>query len=252
MDTGSGETVKARIEEIDGEELDKNLVGLIAGVVVGLITLLIIWLFVKRKSLGREVMICGVSDSGKTMLISGLVANKRVETYTSMMENKLEFLPSPNSKPLSLVDIPGHERLRVAAADKWVASARGMIFVVDCGTITKQVRDVAEYLHALLSNPTFHSNRAPVLVVCNKQDHSLAKSASVVRSALEKEIDKVRVSRSNQLEGQEGSSSGGVMLGKQGKAFQFSDLRQDFQFLEVTATEPESLKSVAQWLKVIA
>ena len=58
-------------------------------------------------------------DSGKTTLISGLVANKRVETYTSMIENKLEFTPSPNSKPVSLVDIPGHERLRGAAVDKY-------------------------------------------------------------------------------------------------------------------------------------
>ena len=39
-----------------------------------------------------EVLICGVCDSGKTTLISGLVANKRVETYTSMIENKLEFI----------------------------------------------------------------------------------------------------------------------------------------------------------------
>jgi len=236
----------------DSDGLDKNLMGLLAGVAVGLLTLLLIWIFVKRKSLGREVLICGVCDSGKTSLISGLVAAKRVETYTSMIENKFSYTPSNGGKPLSLVDIPGHERIRGAAVDRWAAGARAIIFVVDSGTVTKQVRDVAEFLHSLLSHPTLHSNRPRVLVLCNKQDLSLAKSAQVVRTAMEKEIDKVRVSRSHQLEGQEGELRQGVALGKAGKAFTFSDIRQDLQFIEASTLDLDSLQPVASWLKEIS
>lgn len=49
-------------------------------------------------------------------------------------------------KSLTLYDLPGHERIRYAAFEKVKKLARGVIFVVDSGTIQKDVRDVAEWV----------------------------------------------------------------------------------------------------------
>ena len=96
--------------------------------------------------------------------------------------------------------------------DTFSSSARGVVFVVDSGTVTKQVRDqsdggswsrdhvltsdwqvrdVAEYLHFLLTNRNILGNAPPVLIVCNKQDSGMAKGKGAVQTLLEKEIEKV-------------------------------------------------------------
>ena len=54
-----------------------------------------------------------------------------------------------------------------------------------------QVRDVAEYLHFLLTNRNILGNAPPVLIVCNKQDSGMAKGKGAVQTLLEKEIEKV-------------------------------------------------------------
>ena len=43
--------------------------------------------------------------------------------------------------------------------DQFSGSARAVVFVVDSNTVSKQVRDVAEYLHFLLTNKNINSNR---------------------------------------------------------------------------------------------
>merc|ERR1712142_1447051 len=94
-------------EEMKDQVLDKdaNTIGILMGAVVGLITLLILFVWTRRKSLGRDVLICGVCDSGKTTLLSQLVVGKPVETYTSMVHNvfPLAVLGKPS---LKLVDVP--------------------------------------------------------------------------------------------------------------------------------------------------
>ena len=134
--------------------------------------------------------------------------------------------------------------------DEFSGSARALVFVVDSNTVSKQVRDVAEYLHFLLSNKNINSNRwgrvkvdsfhkfcscyqgtqkahtvysffilrekverflviapdislcfsPPLLIVCNKQDSGMAKSAAAVQALLEKEIEKVF--KNEQMSGQ--------------------------------------------------
>ena len=71
------------------------------------------------------------------------------------------------------------------------SSTRAMVFVVDSNTVSKQIRDVAEYLHFLLTDKNIINNRPSLLILCNKQDSGLAKSSSAVQALLEKEIEKV-------------------------------------------------------------
>lgn len=106
------------------------------------------------------MLLCGISDSGKTTLLSQLVAGKTVQTYTSMQHNSFPYTVDQSSgKVVALVDVPGSDRVRGQVVDKFSGSARAIVFVVDSNTVTKQVRDVAEYLHFLLTNANIKNNR---------------------------------------------------------------------------------------------
>jgi len=250
---------EARVPPVDSNEdlknivggMDPNVYGLIVGVIVGFITLLLIWCWASKKRLGRELLICGTSDSGKTTLFGQLVAGKPIETYTSMIENKQTW-SEEGIKSIELVDVPGNERIRGEVLDRYGPGARGILFVVDSCTVTKQVRDVAEFLHSILSLPSVAANSPPVLVLCNKQDLDLAKSSQIIKTALEKELDKVRVSRSNELAGLDGSSNQAVFIGKEGKPFSFSDLRARVEFCEGSSQDVDSLAPVIRWMKSVA
>jgi len=240
-------------EEIKDQILkdESNTIGIAIGLLVGLITLIVLFIWRRRKSLGRDVLICGVCDSGKTTLLAQLVVGKPMETYTSMVHNvfPLEVLGKPS---LNLIDVPGHERIRGGVVEQFSTSARALVFMVDSNTVAKQVRDVAEYLHSILANKTIYMNSPPLVVMCNKQDGGLAKTAQSVQALLEKELEKVRVTSSHQLEGLEGETSSAVFLGKEGKSFEFKDLPCHVTFLEGTATELDSLVGVKEWLVSIA
>ena len=88
----------------------------------------------------------------------------------------------------------------------------------------------------------------PLLILCNKQDADLAKDSSAVQNLLEKEIEKVRKTRSNQLAGIEGEDSGVIYIGKEGKTFEFRDLPADVQFEESSALDLETLAGVKNWI----
>lgn len=45
---------------------------------------------------------------------------------------------------LSILPCVGHERLRPQTLENYAGTARGVIFVVDSSTITKEIKDVAE------------------------------------------------------------------------------------------------------------
>ena len=86
-------------------------------------------------------------------------------------------LPVENKAAVELVDVPGSDRVRgqvktysnfclskcsiiyAQVIDEFSGSARAVVFVVDSNTVSKQVRDVAEFLHFLLTNKNINSNR---------------------------------------------------------------------------------------------
>jgi signal recognition particle receptor subunit beta len=228
-----------------------NTIPILVGVAVGVLTLLLIYLFTKRRSLGRDVLITGICDSGKTTILSQLVSGKTRQTYTSMNHNRFS-LPVDSKAAVELVDVPGSDRVRGQVIDEFSGSARAVVFVVDSNTVSKQVRDVAEYLHFLLTNKNIHSNSPPLLIVCNKQDSGMAKSSGAVQALLEKEIEKVRMTRSNQLAGTQNESRDSTFLGKEGKTFELRDLGCKVDFEEASALELDSLKGVRQWISDIA
>ncbi|VDP91898.1 unnamed protein product [Echinostoma caproni] len=94
------------------------------------------------------VLLLGICESGKTAIFSSLTNGKCLPSYTSLKEN-----------------IGTLER--------------------DADT---ELKDVAEFLYNILTDPHISGSGTHILIACNKQDSSSAKGCAVVRSLLEKEL----------------------------------------------------------------
>jgi len=230
---------------------DPQTLGLIVAAFIGLVTLFLVFFLSKKRKFGRGILICGSCDSGKTTLLGQLLHDKPIETYTSMKENT-GVLSLPGKKPVNIVDVPGHERIRENILDQFAGSARGIVFVIDSNTISKQIRDTTEYLFNILSKPVIYAASPRILIACNKQDLGLAKGAAAIQGLLEKELTALRISHSNRLEGTDGEGVDHVFLGKPGKDFLFQDLSMKVDFAEISAQQTETLDKLKDWIVSVA
>ncbi|KAM1177849.1 hypothetical protein ACFX13_017552 [Malus domestica] len=132
--------------------------------------------FLLLLGLNAQKLISGHSGSGKTVLFYQLRdGSSHQGTVTSMEPNDGYFvLHSENSKggkenPVHLIDVPGHSRLR-AQLDDFLPQAAGIATVV--------------------------RKKIPVLILYIKTDKVTAHIKEFIRKQLEKEIEKLRASRS--------------------------------------------------------
>ncbi|XP_032672684.1 signal recognition particle receptor subunit beta [Odontomachus brunneus] len=232
---------------------NSQLLGILVAVFAIIITLVLFVFWRKRKSAGQGILLTGLSDTGKTLIYARLICSKFVKTYTSVKENIGDITINDNS--LRIVDIPGDERLRSKYFDKYKSSAKGLVYVIDSVTIQKEIRDVAEYLYNLLSDPCIQKN-IPVLILCNKQDQVMAKGCAVIKTLLEKEMNLLRMTKTSQLETTDASLVN-VFLGKQGKDFEFSHLDSQIDFANSYAfnKDPQTaidIEELNKWLQKVA
>lgn len=235
------------------DNADSQLMGILVAIFAIIITLVLFAIWRRRKSVGQNIILTGLSDSGKTLIYARLISSKFVQTHTSAKENIGDVVI--NTKTVKIVDIPGDERLHYKFFEKYKLTAKGIVYVIDSVTVQKNIRDVAEYLYNLLSGINEHRN-IPVLVLCNKQDQTMAKGCSVIKSLLEKEMNLLRLTKSNQLEATDASSVQ-VFLGKPGKDFEFDHLNSKVEFAESSAfaEDPETpiqLEQLQAWLQKTA
>ncbi|XP_046850440.1 signal recognition particle receptor subunit beta-like [Xenia sp. Carnegie-2017] len=203
----------------------------------------------------NTIILVGLSDAGKTLLFTRLYYGTFVETHTSIKENKGPYSSKQmkDGKLLELVDIPGNEKLRSKFTDKFKDSARGIIFVVDSANIIRELHAVAECLFDILSNKTFNKISPKVLVACNKQDLTTAKSMNVIKSQLAKEINTLRKTRAAAVRALDEKSVNcdEVFVGQKGKDFSFEDIRSmKVDFIECSAkgNDENDLKDLQLWL----
>lgn len=218
--------------------------------IVLIFTLVFWWLFSRRRHQRRSVLLTGLSDSGKTLLFVRMAYSQYRQTFTSMKENVEDY--AVGSKTLKLVDLPGQERLRNKFFDQYKSSAKGIVYVVDSETVQKEIRDVAEYLYTILSDPTVQSNSPPVLILCNKQDLPLAKGSQVIKGLLEKELNLVRVTKSSQPQSA-APAAPRAGLGAAGTPFEFSQLSSKVEVVEGSANAddddaPAQLSALQEWI----
>lgn len=213
------------------------VIGLIVALAVIVITFVFLKYFLTSKTVRSSVLLIGLCDSGKTLIFSRLVSGHFKKTQTSITDSSAPYkAKNDKGSTWTLIDLPGHDSLRPQYVEKFKSAARAIVFVVDSAIFQKEVRDVAEFLYFLLTDSVVSRTAPNLLVACNKQDITMAKSAKLIQQQLEKELNTLRVTRSAALSSQDGSvGGGGVHLGKRGKDFEFSQLPMKVEFVECSA-----------------
>lgn len=172
----------------------------------------------RQKSRGKptHIVLVGPCGAGKTSLYHQLLFGAVPETVTSMEESE----GVDKERGFTLVDFPGHERLR----DEWfkrylyTGKVAGVVFVVDAADFSAAaVRGAAEFLYNLLTHSAMEGG-PPVLIACHKSDLPSAKGPSRVRTLLTQELDRLRKTRGGVMdegEGEEGEDR--LPLGRTGQ-----------------------------------
>ncbi|XP_032081170.1 signal recognition particle receptor subunit beta [Thamnophis elegans] len=207
-------------------------------VAVFVVLVLVLWkVFQARKSSRTAVLLAGLCDSGKTLLFVRLLTGNFRNTQTSITDGSALYrVKNDKNRNVTLIDLPGHESLRLQFLDRFKAAARAVVFVVDSVAFQREMKDVAEFLYQLLTDNTILKNAPPLLIACNKQDVTMAKSSKLIQQQLERELNTLRVTLSAAPSTMDSSSSGSVIqLGKKGKEFDFSQLPMKVEFVECSA-----------------
>ncbi|XP_065267469.1 ovotransferrin-like [Emys orbicularis] len=240
--------------------LDSTLLSVLLALLAVALTLLVWKLIRGRKSSRRTVLLVGLCDSGKTLLFVRLLTGTYRNTQTSITDSSAVYrVSNDKGSSVTLIDLPGHESLRLQFLEKFKATARAIVFVVDSVVFQREVKDVAEFLYQVLTDCTVLKNALPLLIACNKQDITMAKSAKLIQQQLEKELNTLRVTRSAAPSTLDGStSSGTAQLGKKGKEFDFSQLPMKVELVECSARGSKAeegsadIEDLEKWLARIA
>ncbi|XP_051962480.1 signal recognition particle receptor subunit beta [Xyrauchen texanus] len=234
-DFSSEPFVESFIKEIQNQEA-VFLIGILVALAVVILTIVLFGHLWGSSKVRNVVLLLGLCDSGKTLLFTRLLLGKFVKTQTSITDNSATYKSkSDGGSSWTLIDVPGHESLKVQIVEKYKTVTRAVVFVVDSSIFQKEVRDVAEFLYFILTDALLAKNNPTLLIACNKQDITMAKSAKLIQQQLEKELNTLRLTRSAALSAQDGAVTGSVYLGKKGKDFDFSQLPNRVEFIECSA-----------------
>ncbi|GMJ12534.1 hypothetical protein like AT5G05670 [Hibiscus trionum] len=204
-----------------------------------------------RRTKSNTIVLTGLSGSGKTVLYYVLRdGSSHQGTVTSMEPNEGTFLLNSESnkkgkiKPVHLVDVPGHSRLR-PKLDDFLPQAAGIVFVVDAVEFLPNCSSVSEYLYDVLTRASVVKKKIPVLICCNKSDKVTAHTKEFIRKQLEKEIEKLRASRSAISAA---DISNDFTLGVPGEVFAFSQCRNVVTIVEASGLKGE-IAEVEQFIR---
>lgn len=169
-------------------------------IAVLVVTTLLLFLSISllKRTKSDTIVLAGLSGSGKTTIFYQLRdGSSHLGTVTSMEPNEGIFVLHSESskkgkiKPVHLVDVPGHPRLR-SKLDEFLPQAAGIVFLVDASDFLAKYSLASEYLYDILTGANVIKKKIPVLICCNKSDQMSAYTEDYIRKQLEKEIDKLR------------------------------------------------------------
>ncbi|RDW65352.1 p-loop containing nucleoside triphosphate hydrolase-19 [Coleophoma crateriformis] len=269
--------------------LNPSPLGLAVAIVLALTIPLFLHTFIFRAS-GLvslpSILLLGPSGSGKTSLLTLFERGANASTHTSQSPiavecslpvgaiartDKYRSMNDPTNlthKKFLLLDTPGHGKLRHHALETITnpQNLKGVIFLLDAANMAagdEGLRQTAGYLHDVLlllqkrmSNGT---SKAPkemaILIAANKMDLFTALPAALVKSSLETEITKLRVSRSKGLldsgvnMGDDGEDNDD-WLGEMGsKDFKLSQMEEFNIMVEVACGNVTGNANVEKWWK---
>lgn len=218
------------------ETPEVQLYAAIGVVILTILLSLLVRLFKRKKS--NTVVLAGLSGSGKTVLFYQLRdGSSHQGTVTSMEPNEGTFVLHSETttrgkiKPVHFVDVPGHSRLR-PKLDEYLPQAAGLLFMVDALEFLPNCRSAAEYMYDILTKASVVKRKIPLLIVCNKSEKVTAHSKDFIRKQLEKEIEKLRASRTGVSDADMTSE---YTLGVAGQPFAFSQCQNKVTLAEASA-----------------
>lgn len=166
-----------------------------------------------KKKQKEFILILGSINSGKTFLTRKLAYQSEPETITS---SKPSIIISKNLK-YKLIDFPGHPKLR-SQLNNYLEQTKKIIFVFDSSNTQSQLRDSAELLYDLFTNPNIDSC-GRMLFVCNKSDVKGSRPHARVKMAIQEELEKIKKTRKSLEDGDDNANS--VPLGRLDQRFTF-------------------------------
>ncbi|XP_066248240.1 signal recognition particle receptor subunit beta [Euwallacea similis] len=225
---------------------------LLLAVLLVLLTILIFIVQRVLKSSKRHVLLTGLNDSGKTLIYSQLIYNRHIMTYTSSQDNFNQY--NSDGKELTIVDLPGFHSIRQQCFEKYKDSSKGIVYVVDSVTLAKNIRDAANILYNILTDPVIMKNKPGLLILCNKQDQTLAKGSNIIKSMLEKEMNTLRNTQLSQVKQLDSKEKATNKLGDISKDFSFSSLYCKVEFAEACAYNKNgsvNLEDLKKWIRKV-
>ncbi|CAF3843626.1 unnamed protein product [Rotaria magnacalcarata] len=136
--------------DVDGELLSEPsqtfALTILISLLVVFLTIFILW-WIKRRPgsyrRGECLLLCGSSNSGKTLLFCRFTMGLAKRTITSMATNKGSMTLENSSsdrpwKKIHVIDIPGNLRIRQRDFNTNKSSAKAIIFVIDSTTIKEE------------------------------------------------------------------------------------------------------------------
>ncbi|KAF7338153.1 p-loop containing nucleoside triphosphate hydrolase protein [Mycena venus] len=110
---------------------------------VACLAILIFFTRRKSKSNGNLLLFVGPPDAGKTAILSTAMYNQTLPTHTSLQTNTSTVALPELKKTLTVVDIPGHPRIR-DQVNEYIGDSKAIAFVVDASTVSRNGPAVAE------------------------------------------------------------------------------------------------------------
>lgn len=259
MDLKHLEQWKLEIEEWLRVSLDKYNVAPIqlyaAAAVLIFTTILLFSIRLLKRTNSNTVVLTGLSGAGKTVLFYQLRDGSIHEgTVTSMEPNDDTFVLHSETtqkqkvKPVRVIDVPGHSRLR-PKLDEYLPQAAAIVFVVDAVDFLPNCRAASEYLYDILTKGSVVRKKIPLLVLCNKTDKVTAHSKEFISRQMGKEIDKLRESRSAISEADIANE---FTLGVPGEPFSFTQCYNKVRFQDasgLTGDIPQLEQFIREYVK---
>lgn len=176
-----------------------------------------------------------------------------MDTVTSIKTNESQL--KIGRKQMNLVDIPGFFRLKEKCLEDNKKGTLAIIYVLDSCNFSSDARQAADYLFNLISDPYINSNSIPILIACNKQDLPLAKTLSVIKKQLEKELGALRKAKLGDysLNSDEKRMKSVIQIfgDPEQNDFTFKQLRNKVEFINCSAKGDDSnnLNELYIWFK---